>query len=174
MFGVCYSRRRILFSKRRTTTTLRPAPFLPPVEYVNASPFVKEIYDDIIAKRKLEGPHNLNNFWKVIANDEALLKRTWVDLNQVMKDNGVLDPLTKELIYVAVSQVNSCEYCMLSHGAAAKKKGMTKEMYQELVSIVGMATETNRLATSLRVPPDDHLFENVPFSSPPNSPKSAM
>ena len=98
----------------------------------------------------------LNNFWKTIANDPDTLERTWNSLQQVMK-KGSLDPLTKELIYVAVSMTNSCEYCIRSHSLAAKKKGMTDKMFKELIAVVAMANETNRLVESYQVKVDNFL-----------------
>jgi len=148
---------------RSMSSSVHPPPFIPMVEYDAASPGVKTIYDDIIAKRKLPGPQALNNFWKTLGTDERLLKRTWDDLQSVMGP-GTLSPLVKEMLYLAVSQTNSCDYCMLSHGAAAKKQGMTREMYLELVGIVAMANETNRLAMALRVAPDEDIFGSVPFA----------
>ena len=101
----------------------------------------------------------VNNFWKALANDPAQLRRIWDNVKQVMAP-GALDPLTKELIYLAVSVTNSCGYCMASHGAAAKRLGMTKEMFAELIAVIGMANETNRLADGYRVPVDER-FENL-------------
>ncbi|MGL4439824.1 MAG: carboxymuconolactone decarboxylase family protein [Bosea sp. (in: a-proteobacteria)] len=109
------------------------------------------VFADIRATRKTEF---VNNFWRAIANDPVLLKRTWESIKQVMAP-GALDPLTKELIYVAVSIANNCEYCIRSHTAAARAKGMTDQQFMELVAVVGMASETNRLATGLQVPVDD-------------------
>ncbi len=121
-----------------------------PIEYVDASPQVRAIFDDIKTSRKIE---DVNNFWKYLANDPALLERTWFSVNEVMAP-GALDQLTKELIYVAISVTNGCGYCIASHSAAAAKAGMTDAMFGELMSVVGMANETNRLANGYRVPID--------------------
>jgi AhpD family alkylhydroperoxidase len=122
-----------------------------PIPRDQASPDVLAVYDDIVRTRKVA---DVNNFWKYIANDPSTLKRTWDDVKQVMAP-GALDPLTKELIYVAVSVTNGCGYCIASHSAAAEKAGMTPAMFGELMAIVGMANETNRLATGYRVPVDE-------------------
>ena len=114
---------------------------------------VKKIFDTIKKTRKIK---MIPNFWKTIAADPDTLERTWNSLQQVMK-KGSLDPLTKELIYVAVSMTNSCEYCIRSHRLAAKKKGMTDKMLKELIAIVGMANETNRLVESYQVEVDKLL-----------------
>ena len=121
-----------------------------PIEYVDASPEVRAIFDDIKTSRKIE---DVNNFWKYLANDPALLERTWFSVKEVMAP-GALDQLTKELIYVAISVTNGCGYCIASHSAAAAKAGMTDAMFGELMSVVGMANETNRLANGYRVPID--------------------
>jgi AhpD family alkylhydroperoxidase len=121
-----------------------------PIEYADASAEVRAVFDDIKASRKVE---DVNNFWKYLANDPALLKRTWFSVKEVMTP-GALDALTKELIYVAVSVTNGCGYCIASHSAAAAKAGMTDAMFGELMSVVGMANETNRLANGYRVPID--------------------
>lgn len=115
------------------------------------SPEAAAVFADIRAVRKTDF---INNFWRALANDPPALKRTWESLSQVMGP-GTLDPLTKELIYVAVSMANSCEYCIRSHTAAARSKGMSEEQFMELVSIVAMASETNRLAVALQVPVDE-------------------
>lgn len=115
-----------------------------------ASTEVLAVFDDIRATR---GTDVVNNFWRALAHDPALLASTWERLKQVMGD-GALDPLVKELIYVAVSTVNSCEYCAHSHTAAARAKGMTPEMYGELLAVIAMASQTNALATALQVPVD--------------------
>jgi len=117
------------------------------VEYKEASPEVKAAYDDIMATRKTDW---INNFWKALANDPVTLKRTWEDIKQVMAP-GTLDAVTKEMIYVAVSVSNQCDYCIASHIASAKKKGMTDQMFRELMAVVGMANETNRLAAGYQV-----------------------
>jgi AhpD family alkylhydroperoxidase len=124
---------------------------MPLIEYEEANPEVKLIYDDIRTTRKTE---YLNNFWKALANHPDTLQRTWESIKQVM-DAGALDPLTKELIYLAVSMTNQCGYCTASHSASARTKGMTKEMFGELLAVVGMANETNALASGLRVEVDE-------------------
>ena len=120
------------------------------IEYENATPEVQAVYDDIRATRKTE---YINNFWKALAHDPATLKRTWETLKQIMGP-GALDPLTKELIYLAVSATNQCAYCCASHGASARTKGMTEEMFGELLAVVAMANQTNALAAGYRVPID--------------------
>ena len=114
---------------------------------------VKTIYDEIKKVRKIK---KIPNFWKTLANDPSTLERTWNSLQQVMK-KGALDPFTKEMIYVAVSMTNSCEYCIRSHSLAAKKKGMSDEMLKELIAVVAMANETNRLVESYQVKVDNFL-----------------
>jgi AhpD family alkylhydroperoxidase len=120
------------------------------IEYKDASPVVRAVYDDIMATRKTDW---INNFWKAIAHDPAMLKRTWEDIKQIMAP-GALDPLTKEMIYVAISVTNQCEYCIASHTASAKNKGMTDAQFKELMSVVGMANETNRLVAGYQVEVD--------------------
>jgi len=120
------------------------------LEYEDASPQVKAVYDDIRAARKTD---YINNFWKAIAHDPVLLKRTWEDLKATMAP-GALDTLTKELIYIAVSVTNNCQYCIYSHTASAFGKGMTPEMFQELQQVIGMANETNKLVTGYQVAVD--------------------
>jgi len=127
------------------------------IEYDHASPEVRAVYDDIMATRKTDW---INNFWKAIAHDPVTLKRTWESIKQIMGP-GALDPLTKELIYVAVSVANNCSYCIASHTASAVKKGMTPEMFKELQAVIGMAAETNKLVTGYRVEIDQQ-FE-LPF-----------
>jgi AhpD family alkylhydroperoxidase len=129
---------------------------VPPIDDAAASSEVRAVYDDI---RKTRDTDYINNFWQALANDPATLKRIWEGLRQVMAP-GVLDPLTKEMIYLAISISNGCAYCSASHGAAAKGKGMTKEMFAELLAIVGMANQTNKLADGYRVPVDER-FENL-------------
>lgn len=129
-------------------------PIVPLVEYADANEAVRAVYDDIMATRKVDW---INNFWKVLAHDPAHLKRTWETLRDVMAP-GALDPLTKELIYIAVSATNGCEYCTYSHTASARAKGMSEAQLMELLAVVGMANETNRLANGLR-PPVDAAFE---------------
>jgi AhpD family alkylhydroperoxidase len=121
-----------------------------PIEYKDASPAVRAVFDDIKASRKVE---DVNNFWKYLANDPATLKRTWESVKEIMSP-GALDPLVKEMIYLAVSVTNGCAYCIASHTAAARKAGMTEAMFGELMAVTGMANETNRLANGYRVPVD--------------------
>jgi AhpD family alkylhydroperoxidase len=121
------------------------------IEYENASPQVRAVYDDIMATRKID---HVTNFWKAIAHDPATLKRTWEATKQIM-GAGALDPLTKELIYVAVSTSNLCEYCIAAHTAGARKKGMTDQMFQEMMSVVGLANANNRLVAGYQVEVDD-------------------
>ena len=123
---------------------------VPLVEYADAPPAVRAVYDDIM---KTRGVDWINNFWKALANDPKELARIWQNVKQVMAP-GALDPLVKELIYVAVSATNGCEYCTYSHTAAARKKGMSDAMLMELMAVVGLANETNRLANGLRVDVD--------------------
>ena len=124
------------------------------IEYAEASPEVRAVYDDIMRTR---GTDWINNFWKALANDPAQLKRTWETVKQVMAP-GALDPLFKEMIYLAVSATNGCEYCTYSHTASARKKGMTDAMLMELMAVVGLANETNRLANGLRFPVDPQFL----------------
>src|SRR3954470_3380471 len=124
-----------------------------PIEYPDASPEVRAVYDDIMATRKTDW---VNNFWKVLAHDPASLRRIWSNIKEVMGP-GSLDPLVKEMLYVAVSVSNGCRYCIASHGAAARKKGMTESQYSELLAIVGLANETNRLVTALDVEVDERF-----------------
>jgi AhpD family alkylhydroperoxidase len=121
------------------------------IEYAEAEPEVRAVYDDIMATR---GSDWVNNFWKALAVDPALLKRTWESVKQVMAP-GALDPLTKEMIYVAISASNGCTYCINSHTAAARAKGMSDAMLAELMGVVGMANETNRLVQGFQVDVDD-------------------
>jgi AhpD family alkylhydroperoxidase len=121
-----------------------------PIEYRDASAEVRAVFDDIKATRKVD---DVNNFWKYLARDPANLKRTWQSIKEIMAP-GALDALTKEMIYVAVSVSNGCEYCIASHGAAARNAGMSEAMFGELMAVVGMANETNRLANGYRVPVD--------------------
>ena len=125
-------------------------PSVKPIEYADAPPAVRAVYDDIMQTRKIDW---INNFWKVLAHDPATLKRTWESLKQIMAP-GALDPLTKEMVYLAVSVTNGCGYCTASHTAAARKAGMTDAMLGELMAVVGMANETNRLSDGYRVPVD--------------------
>jgi len=122
-----------------------------PIDPATAPPEVKAVFDDIKATRKVD---DLNNFWLYLANEPRMLKHTWESLKEIM-GKGALDPLTKELIYVAVSITNNCEYCMASHGAAARAKGATEAQMNELFAVVGLANMTNRLANAYKVPVDD-------------------
>ena len=124
---------------------------MPLIEYEDASPEVRAVYDDIMETRQVDW---VNNFWKALAADPVSLRRTWESVKEVMAP-GALDPLTKELLYVAVSVTNGCEYCIASHSASARKKGMTEEQLAELLAVVGMANETNALATGYGVPVDE-------------------
>ena len=128
---------------------------LKPIMEKKAKGKVKRIYDDIKSKRKIT---KIPNFWKSLANDPDTLERTWNSLQQVMQ-KGALDPLTKEMLYVAVSMTNSCEYCIRSHTKAAQKKGLTDKMLKELIAVVAMANETNRLVESYQVEVDSFLKE---------------
>src|SRR5690349_12647586 len=121
-----------------------------PIHYEDSSAEVRAVFDDIKTSRNVP---DVNNFWKYLANDPALLRRTWTDVKEVMTP-GALDALTKEMIYVAISVTNGCGYCIASHSAAARKAGMTEAMFGELMGVVGMANETNRLANGYRVPID--------------------
>jgi AhpD family alkylhydroperoxidase len=123
------------------------------IEYKNASPEVRAVFDDIMATRKTDW---VNNFWKALAHDPATLKRTWESIKQIMAP-GALDALTKEMIYVAVSVTNQCGYCIASHTASARKKGMSEAMFAELMAVVGMANETNRLAAGYQVEIDEQF-----------------
>jgi AhpD family alkylhydroperoxidase len=118
-----------------------------PIEYADASVEVRAVYDDIMATRKVDW---VNNFWKVLAHDPPTLRRLWANIKQVMGP-GAIDPLTKEMLYLAVSASNGCHYCIASHGTAARSKGMSEVQYSELLAIVGLANETNRLVTALNV-----------------------
>lgn len=122
------------------------------IEYEDASPEVKAVYDDLRAVRKTDF---INNFWKALANQPDNLKRVWEQLKVVMLTPGELDPLTKEMLYIAVSIANNCDYCIHSHTATAFAKGMTAGQYQELISVVGMAHQTNGIANGLKVPVDE-------------------
>ena len=120
------------------------------VEYADASPEVRAVYDEIM---KARGSDWVNNFWKALAHDPAMLRRTWDRVRAVMGP-GTLDPLVKEMVYLAVSATNGCEYCTYSHTASARAKGMSDAMLMELMAVVGLANETNRLANGLRFPVD--------------------
>ena len=122
-----------------------------PIEMADAPPEVREVYQDICDTR---GVQDVNNFWKYLANEPRMLAHVWSSLKDIM-GSGALDPLTKELIYTAISMSNNCEYCMASHGASARAKGATEQMMNELIAVVGLANMTNRLATAYGVPIDD-------------------
>ena len=126
------------------------------IEYAGASPEVRAVYDDIMATRKTD---YINNFWRAMANHPPTLKRTRESIKQVMAP-GALDALTKEMLYLAVSATNGCEYCIASHTASARKQGMTEAMLGELMAVVGMANETNSLADGLQVEVDE-VFRKV-------------
>jgi AhpD family alkylhydroperoxidase len=121
-----------------------------PIEYADASPAVRAVYDDI---KRSRGVPDVNNFWKYLAHDPATLKRTWESIKEIMAP-GALDPLVKEMIYLAVSVTNGCGYCIASHTAAARKAGMSDAMFAEVMAVTGMANETNRLVNGYRVPID--------------------
>ncbi|MFN7920571.1 MAG: carboxymuconolactone decarboxylase family protein [Bryobacteraceae bacterium] len=123
------------------------------VEYSQASPEVRAIYDDIMQTRKVDW---INNFWKALANDPATLARTWQAVKQVMAP-GALDPVMKEMIYLAVSATNQCGYCIASHTAAARKAGMSDAMFAELMAVVGLANQTNRLAAGYQIDIDERF-----------------
>jgi AhpD family alkylhydroperoxidase len=123
---------------------------LAPIEYADAASEVRAVYDDIKRTRRVE---DVNNFWKYLAHDPATLKRTWESIKEIMAP-GTLDAVTKEMVYLAVSVTNGCAYCIASHGAAARKAGMSDAMFGELMAVVGMANESNRLANGYRVPTD--------------------
>jgi AhpD family alkylhydroperoxidase len=123
------------------------------IEYRDASPEVRAVYDDIMATRKTDW---INNFWKALAHDPATLRRTWQSVKEIMAP-GALDALTKEMIYVAVSATNQCGYCIASHTAAARKAGMTDAMLSEVLAVVGMANESNRLASGYQVEIDERF-----------------
>jgi AhpD family alkylhydroperoxidase len=123
------------------------------IEYEDASAEVRAVYDDIMTTRKTDW---INDFWKAIAHDPALLMRTWEDIKQIMSP-GALDPLTKEMIYIAVSVTNNCTYCIASHTASAFGKGMTEAMFKELQAVIGMANETNKLVTGYQVEVDERF-----------------
>ena len=121
-----------------------------PIEYADAPAAVRAIYDDI---KKTRNVLDVNNFWKYLARDPVTLKRTWESIKEIMAP-GALDPLTKEMIYLAVSVTNGCPYCIASHSAAARKAGMSEAMFGDVMAVTGMANETNRLANGYRVPID--------------------
>jgi len=123
------------------------------IKYKDASPEVRAVYDDIMATRKTDW---INNFWKALAHDPVTLQRTWDSIKQIMGP-GALDPLTKEMIYMAVSISNQCGYCTASHTASARKKGMTDDMFKELMAVVGMANETNALVSGYQIEIDEQF-----------------
>jgi AhpD family alkylhydroperoxidase len=147
-FGISGARDR-----DRAMSAPRPSAVRMPIDYAEANPEVRAVYDDIMATRKTDW---VNDFWKVLAHDPATLRRIWSNAKEVMGP-GTLDPLTKEFIYMAVSITNSCRYCIASHGAAARTKGMSEAQYSELLAIVGLANETNRLAAGLDVAVDERF-----------------
>ena len=124
------------------------------IEYADATAEVRAVYDDIMATRKSDW---INNFWKALAHDPVTLRRTWQSIKEIMAP-GALDPLTKEMIYVAVSVTNQCGYCIASHTVAARKAGMTDPMFAELMAVVGMANETNRLVSGYQVEIDEKFL----------------
>jgi AhpD family alkylhydroperoxidase len=123
------------------------------IEYEKASPEVRAVYDDIMTTRKID---KVTNFWKALAHDPVRLKRTWEDTKEIMA-SGALDPLVKELIYVAVSVTNQCDYCIAAHTAAARKKGMTDAIFKEMMAVVGLANENNRLVAGYQVEIDEQF-----------------
>jgi AhpD family alkylhydroperoxidase len=127
------------------------------IELEDASPEVRAVYEDIMATR---GTNWINNFWKALAHDPVTLRRTWESIKQIMGP-GALDPLTKELLYLAVSATNQCPYCIASHTAGARKAGMTDAMFAEAMAVVGMANETNRLASGYQVEIDPQFASSV-------------
>src|SRR5579872_2002252 len=136
------------------SVTMRAMATLGLIEYADASPEVRAVYDDIMTTRQTDW---INNFWKALANDPVTLRRTWNSIKEIMGP-GALDALTKVLIYVAVSTSNQCPYCIASHTASARKAGMSDAMFTELMAVVGMANETNRLASGYRVEIDEKFL----------------
>ncbi|SEG68884.1 alkylhydroperoxidase AhpD family core domain-containing protein [Bryocella elongata] len=124
-------------------------------EEVATAPAVQAVFEDIRAVRKSDF---VNNFWRALANQPVLLERTWTSVKQVMLQPGALDPLTKELVYIAVSTANACSYCVHSHTAAARAKGLSDDQYAEFLAVIGMAAETNTLANSLQIPVDPEFL----------------
>ncbi len=120
-------------------------------EQVSANPRIRAVFDEIRSTRKSDF---VNNFWRALANQPALLERTWSSIKEVMIEPGALDPLTKELIYIAVSTMNSCSYCIHSHTASARAKGLSDQQHAELLAVIGMAAETNALSTAMQIPVD--------------------
>ena len=128
------------------------------IEYAQATPEVRSVFDDIMQTRGVDW---INNFWKALANHPPTLRRTWESVKQVMVP-GVLDPLTKEMVYLAVSAANGCDYCIASHTAGARRAGMSEAMRGELLAVVGMACETNSLANAYQVPVDERFRDPDP------------
>lgn len=124
---------------------------VPLIEYADATPQVRAVFDDIMATRKVAA---VNNFWKALANDPANLARVWAMVKEVMAP-GALDPLVKELVYIAVSVTNDCEYCIHSHTAGARAKGMTNAMFGELMAVIALANATNRISNGYRIDVDE-------------------
>jgi AhpD family alkylhydroperoxidase len=124
-------------------------------EEVSANPRIKAVFEDIRSTRKSDF---VNNFWRALANQPVLLERTWSSIKEVMIEPGALDPLTKELIYIAASTINGCSYCVHSHTAAARAKGLSDQQHAEFLAVVGMAAETNALATALQIPVDPEFL----------------
>lgn len=133
------------------------------IEYADAPPEVRAVYDDIMATRGVDW---INNFWKALAHHPPTLERVWGQVKSVMAPGGALDPVVKEMLYVAVSATNGCDYCVASHTAAARKAGMTDAMLGELMAVVGLANQTNALAQATRVPVDP-AFEAATFGRRP-------
>jgi AhpD family alkylhydroperoxidase len=131
-----------------------------PIVYDNAPEAVKTVFDDIKTVRNVA---DVNNFWKYLANEPRMLNHVWATVKDIM-GQGALDPLTKELIYVAVSITNNCDYCMASHGAAARAKGASEAMINEVFAVAGLANMTNRLANAYKVPIDD-AFRQTPVTT---------
>jgi AhpD family alkylhydroperoxidase len=140
------------------TRGCKPMALVPLIEYEDASTEVRAVYDDIMATRNVDW---INNFWKALANDPPTLRRIWSSVREVMAP-GALDALTKEMIYVAVSVTNNCEYCIMSHTAAARAKGMSNAMFGELMAVLALANETNRLANGYRVDVDERFRSPAP------------
>ena len=137
------------------------------VEYADASPEVRAVYDDIMTTRKTDW---INNFWKALARDPVTLRRTWASIKEILAP-GALDVLTKEMVYLAVSATNQCAYCIASHTASARKAGMTDAMFAELMAVVGMANETNRLSSGYQVEIDER-FQQSPGGPRPGGGKA--
>src|ERR1017187_10075495 len=151
-------RSRTESSRMRTDAIIGPMATLGFIEYADAGPEVRAVYDDIMAVRRTDW---INNFWKALANDPATLRRTWESIKQIMAP-GALDALTKEMIYLAVSASNQCPYCIASHTASARKAGMSDAMFAELMAVVGMANETNRLSSGYQVEIDERFRTTAP------------